>query len=292
MADVLRGPVFVARRELPPQLDCRPCAVVTGSLLVTTLAVVAAPFFSNTRLASPQIRAIGANTSSQSFPLRYPSSLAPFFPGVHLPPQRPNWVFPESSSRGRVIDFVAQTMPFPGLNFPVTQRRAILSETSRNAFPTAYLSSLPPFALAPQFAPVRPNRGFADSSSSAWVLNAAVQPAPFIPTLTPSVSLNRALPETSRASYPLAFPVFQAPFLGSTPTFVARRAIVQDTSRAGRALIETPVIPPFFQTQWPNPVEYKLAYEPAQNNFASPGVIPTAITVTIKAGSWIRYRKI
>lgn len=42
MADIFRNPLQVNRRDFPPVLACRTCAVVVGSLLTTTLAVVAA----------------------------------------------------------------------------------------------------------------------------------------------------------------------------------------------------------------------------------------------------------
>lgn len=218
MADIYRNPVQVTRREFPPALNLRSAAVVVGSLLTTTLAVVAAALPFNNASAFP----------SQS----------------HDPVARHAQV--ADSTRGTPKTLTADTLR-PAQNPTVRQVdiRRYLSDTSADS-PVALLGATPaPFLPILHQAPARFTWQPADTSKG---LAKPLFADSTTPNFNPSqflVERVRFSPDTSQDSpLPLLSAPLVAPLFNPIQLAPDRLRPVVDTSKGTAKTLTADAQPP------------------------------------------------
>jgi hypothetical protein len=190
-----------------------------------------------------------------------PAAAAPFVT-VNFSQVQRRPVNADTSAGSNPLRFPSSLAPFTNETLRLIQRRSIGSELSRSAYPLSYLSAERPFQRQPDSVNYR-------------------QPVPlhWIPPdlLTSTLGL---------AVTPPFFPVdVQRP--------QHRRPVTYDIPPNLQGLYALPAVAiPAGRAMFLAPVEFRQFYEPARSDFASPWAIPANFVVTIKAGSWIRYRTI
>ena len=265
-----------------------PLQTIPPNLLAGQLGAVAPPFTLPPFVQVHARPALLADTSQDSYPLVFPSLDRPFF-RLPDPQVYRQALLSETSQSSWSVTYVTVAPPFFGATQPLVQRRSILSETSRSAFPPINPSSDAPFTRLPD--PQVFRRALtSETSESSWPLIYAAQVPPFFGTTPPLTQRRLILSETSRSAAPLTYPSSDIPFFGRAYAQDPVQRLVQVLPGPNLVLSTfLPVSQPFSSPLWSNPVEYRHKYAPAQNWTPTQGFYQT---VTIKLGSWIRYRTI